>query len=810
MKEFYWTSKRCCTSLLFLLSKSKWRGWLFLPLFMFSLLVIDQSANAQAISEGPGVIGSFGVDGDVSANWQHRGPETANVDDWFDNDAEGTGEGIIWFNSSSIYDLGAIMAMVENRAAFELRQKYAKGSNHADANGVVYAWLDGVYGRDHHTAGGTKDSTVFTGTKDKNSDNPNTWNVGTGDTPQKNDLVDVMGYLRRETVPDSDGHAHLWAYGGASTRSADGTSHVDFEFFRKEITVVNGMYSSTGDEEGHTGWWFDETGEPTQQGDIIVSIDLNSGGEHPLYSIRVWMRVADLAGFNSLGNRPFNVTGVYNQGVDVSEYCYAEIQPKDDFNGDFGFLYATVDSTEVPAAPWGTLEGSQADTSGNFIPYQFTEIGVNMTAFGLDGATNEYTPCSNILGTLFVKTRSSGEFTAELKDFAGPYIFGYSTEVLLAAGDIRTCVSPEATNVVNLLNATIEYDDTKAFDPKYYESMANALSGTDPLPLDTLDHYHFTGDSVIIYVSAESREASGCFGADSFIVRLYPDPVCSNITKSNSTWDILPDGWAKVDTTGALTPIVSITWSFDDPDGQIGGGQGTDSIWGLSGSEDGVDYYVTLVDANGCTATCTTTISTRQYLPPECFVEVTDATCDGNSDGTAKWQNVTANWANYEYYWTKLVDGDYIPVDPSKYLPGDTMVIALDSGEYRLEIYDPEVDRSVYCGGVVGDRDSVGLTCPVDPNIGPCLTDAQIMSAFDAWLVSAIFNGDSTIYNDWNGEYPDKCGEVVTVNFWVNDTCADPGACQTTFTVIGDDVDPEITPPQGYELAECNQDWPTS
>uniref|UniRef100_UPI0014302FE4 hypothetical protein n=1 Tax=Maribellus sediminis TaxID=2696285 RepID=UPI0014302FE4 len=446
MKEIYCKSKRWCTNLLFLFTRSKWLGLLLLPLLLFSFLVISQSANAQTISDGPGILANFGVDGDVGAGFQHRGPQDLNVDDWFYYpDSSSSGEGVMWLDTNP-WTISYILGLVESRSAFELRQKYPKGSEHLAANGKTYEWLDGVYGRDHHTAGGTKDSTVYVGTKDKNSDNPNTWNVGTGDTPQKNDLVDVMGYLRRETdIDQNDQHQHLWAYGAASTRSADGTSHVDFEFFREKITFENGMYSSTGDDEGHTGWHFATDGEPTQRGDIIVSIDLNSGGEHPLYSVRVWMPVDAVAGFNNLTNRPFDVTGVYNQGLDVSVYCYAEILPRTDKTYEYGWLYAAVDSTDVPAAPWGTLEGPQADTAGNFIPYQFTEIGVNMTAFGLDGAGTNNDPCTNILGSLVVKTRSSGEFTAELKDFAGPYIFGYSTEVLLAAGDIRTCVSPEAT-----------------------------------------------------------------------------------------------------------------------------------------------------------------------------------------------------------------------------------------------------------------------------------------------------------------------------------------------------------------------------
>jgi hypothetical protein len=62
--------------------------------------------------------------------------------------------------------------------------------------------------------------------------------------------------------------------------------------------------------------------------------------------------------------------------------------------------------------------------------FQHVEIGINLTDFGLDrkGGTD---PWANLLGSLLVKTRSSAggqtdSFGSELKDFAGPFPFGFS------------------------------------------------------------------------------------------------------------------------------------------------------------------------------------------------------------------------------------------------------------------------------------------------------------------------------------------------------------------------------------------------
>ena len=811
MKKNYFELTSTLVSLAVL---KKWllRCWSSLLLLIIMAVFMAPNSFGQTISDGPGGIGAFGVDGDVSANWQHRGPDqTLGVyDDWFlYPDTIGTGHGVLWDegDASDLWTMAIILPLVDAREAFELRMKGDQGDT-VVSNVTPYKWLDAVYGRDHVTAGGLQDQTVFTGTKDKNGDNPNTWNVGSGDVPQKNDIVDAMGYLRQDVKTDLDGHKHLWAFGAASTRSADGTSHVDFEFFREDVSYENGMYTSTGSDAGHTGWTFDGDGKPLTRGDLIVSVDLDKGGDNPTYSVRVWMEVAlveDYLNFNTLDSIPFELTGVYNQGLDAGIWCYAEIQPITGFHGQYGYLYAAVDSLEVPAAPWGTIEGSQADTAGNFIPYQFTEIGVNMTAFGLDALEAGGDPCKRILGTLFVKTRSSGEFTAELKDFAGPYRFGYSTSVILLAEDIETCVSPEATNVVNLNEVVVVVEEpTKAKPYMFYESEEDASLGSNPLPADTLDHYNFVGESVTLWVSAESKDAEGCFGVDSFTVTLYDNPVCTP-TGNGTQADPIPyyssTGWAEAVVTGGLEPY-TYAWS---------NGENTARIENLPGSPGGITYYVTITDANNCQTTCQWTIF-EQAAAPGCVLDATDLDCFGDSTGTA-WlvstEDLIGNPANWSYTWS-AAEGGEIPAGQGS----EDNLFGLKAGIYILSIVD-SLGVQTQCLDTVKQPpyNPVVVECS-DYTADACLTQGVIDAHFSNWLDTAftVSGGTEPIDTTYKVDEvevdistlsaPDSCGGSITVEMVVIDFCGTADSCEATFSV---NPAPLVTygQPNNEDLAAC-------
>ncbi|WP_433829106.1 T9SS type A sorting domain-containing protein [Flavobacterium anhuiense] len=431
----------------------------FYLMVFFMLFAFHPYLYSQAIS-GAAVKANFGIDADVYANKeQFLVPPTVSgiYDDWFFNStfANGTGQNVIDQTNSA-----ALKTSIQANNNFTFEKRMSKPKNTMVGN---FLWIDAVYGRDGNSTQSNNDSNTFAGNSNKNGDNPATWSLGAGSTPQKDDIVDVYGYLRRDLSPaalaiNPDGI--LWGYGGASKISSDGNSHFDFEFFRTEVTFSGSALVGTGAQAGHTAWTFDATGKILVPGDVLVAIDFENGGTKPLGSVRVWMSSADIANFNSRPNRPFNLTGVFDQGNGAPPYGYAEINAKGGGINTDVFAVVNVSSATL-GPPWGTLEGSQASFQDNYKALQFSEFGINLTALGLDSRNVNQKPCSNLLGSLIVKTRSSSSFTAELKDFSGPYLFGNITDVAVV-GNVSnplTCTTTTATLTATPTpaNATIKW-----------------------------------------------------------------------------------------------------------------------------------------------------------------------------------------------------------------------------------------------------------------------------------------------------------------------------------------------------------------
>lgn len=175
--------ERCCIKKMLLIAS-------FL-LFFFCY----QSISAQIIIENGTVKANFGVDADVHSDvttftnpiW----PNPQGTDDWLKQNG-GLGKGVIDVTSPSA--LSQISNLQSNaNASAELRMSVPYFS---EFDGRY--WIDAAYLRDQQTSGNFKDSNVFSGQSNKNFDNPNTWNIGLGDVPQKNDIIDVYGHLRRD------------------------------------------------------------------------------------------------------------------------------------------------------------------------------------------------------------------------------------------------------------------------------------------------------------------------------------------------------------------------------------------------------------------------------------------------------------------------------------------------------------------------------------------------------------------------------------------------------------------------------------
>nr|WP_321486153.1 T9SS type A sorting domain-containing protein [uncultured Draconibacterium sp.] len=784
MKKHYVKQMIMSSYSLSVLEKWLFRCWCNAIFVLLLVIIMALNSYGQIVTEGATVKVNFGIDADIYANdlTVFESPFTYDTDDWFINLDSFPGDGLGVIDQTTAASL--LTAVQANyNTSFELRMSSTPSRNWLDpSTGLL--WIDAVYFRDWNSQGNFNDESVFTSGQDKNGADPSTWSLGTGGTPQKNDLVDVMGHMRQDTNGD------VYGIGAFTTISSDGNSHADFEFFQNQIDFVGGALTNLGPDAGHTAWEFDAD-NVTQVGDLIVSIDFENGGTNPQASVRLWMSDATFATLSGAipTNVDFTLTGEFDSGEGADGYGYAEIEA----TGAFAVAWAIVNVNEaVLGAPWGSLEAKT--WYENIQELQYAEFAINLTAIGI-GDFGGADPCNKTLGSLMVKTRSSSSFTAELKDFAGPFLFGIELTTDVAVHDSEECQDEVSYNI----DLTANVDTTFGNIITYHNSYDDATQYLGVITDSTSHNIPLNEMPKTIYVRASNPQDIECFVVDSFTIGFYPNPVC-DITSYDASNIYTYDGAAKVNTPD----IVSYNWYTTD--GLIGGGATTDSIWGLKGSLDGIDYYVDLEDSNGCTVTCTTTVYAGTYTPPDCTVEVVDATCDGYNNGSAKLQDVPPNWADYDYAWYKLPDEITV-------IGTDTMITSLDSGTYKLVITDNNLDvpQSTECEGTVSDRDPVTLTCPGDYLEITCTDPVDIKTHFDNWLAGvSVIGSDSMLTTDWDSvTYPNACGDTITVTWTLHDECAIPNTCSATFRVPADLTDPVLANlPTGGDLG-CNPIAPT-
>ncbi|MES2622597.1 MAG: hypothetical protein V4615_17240, partial [Bacteroidota bacterium] len=290
---------------------------------LFALLVtmlVSGNIFSQLIIDTSGLKANFGVDADVYANKLEFGIDTnltpqLGTDDWFPK-SPGTGRGVI--DTTGATALRNFLSTT-NRAG---RNRTFTRNQSVPPNTIVgnYLWIDARYVRDNHTAA-EPDSTVFGGTADASSDNPNTWETKIGSTPQKDDFIDVYAHARRDLTNDS-----LWVFLGASLRDVGGSAYSDYEFFRStNIVYTPGQpLAGTGTDSGHTAWKFNATGAATTIGDIIISTNYDGGGNNYNAYARIWVHLDSIPGgmpttlfnnYNALPGIKFKLTGIFNQGL---------------------------------------------------------------------------------------------------------------------------------------------------------------------------------------------------------------------------------------------------------------------------------------------------------------------------------------------------------------------------------------------------------------------------------------------------------------------------------------------------------------
>src|SRR5215203_3390527 len=377
------------------------------PLLSFFIVLFSLTASAQITT--PVVKANFGVDADLKARML-SGNLTAG-DDWYT--FPGTSGTVA--NGTFVIDTtgaaGVLAGYASDVSPFPKRMASIYRTMSRPAFTVVNnrLWLDALFVRDYHG----NDSTVFTAGADKNGQSPANWSGGIQGIPDKNDILDMYMHVRRSGPTTSDS---LWFFGGLSLDNTTGNRYFDFEMYQTDIYYdrTSRQFYGYGPDAGHTSWQFDAAGNITVPGDIIFSAEYQSASLTSLEA-RIWVNRSAL----SITPASFDWTGSFDGASSGATYGYANIRPK-----TAGTYYTGLQcGNNTWAGPFAIVLQDES-VATDYVAKQFVEFSVNLTKLGLDPVTLlGGNSCGMPFRRVLVKTRSSASFTAELKDFVGPFDF---------------------------------------------------------------------------------------------------------------------------------------------------------------------------------------------------------------------------------------------------------------------------------------------------------------------------------------------------------------------------------------------------
>lgn len=377
---------------------------------------------------------NFGIEADLSCNFYNEVTQPA-VDDWFGNGYAGTGQGII-----DTVGAAAIVSGYTTNPATRTRSfsRLMRQAPYSVVNNRLL--LDAIFHRDFHG----DDSTVFASGSNKNGMSPAMWScpIAQG-IPDKNDILDAFTHVRRAGPNSTDS---LWMFGGVSIENTTGNRYFDFELYQTDIVYnrTTQTFGGYGPDAGHTSWVFDAAGNIVTPGDIIFTAEFGTS-LLTLVEARIWVNKAALT---TVIPTTFSWGGSFDGDGNGATYGYANIKPK-----TTGAFYAGIQSTA--AATWAGPFALVRENNSVVTTYgakQFMEFAVNLTKLGIEPASFSNNACGTPFRRVLIKTRSSTSFTAELKDFIGPYkMFDYPQ--VDANAFTRYFCETMPTTTINVYNA---------------------------------------------------------------------------------------------------------------------------------------------------------------------------------------------------------------------------------------------------------------------------------------------------------------------------------------------------------------------
>ena len=499
---------------------------------------------------------------------------------------------------------------------------------------------------------------------------------------------------------------------------------------------------------GYIGFWFCLNGtEPVEVGkdkyfspehavgDVLILANFENGG-----------RVADVTVLKWVG--PGNGT----EGSNLS------LVPL-----DLTSQVGTNNDTPTPVPPGWKVPDGQTE----YDYFEFFEGIVDLTPiFDLVGD-----PKILCKATWMLETRSSKEITADSKDFVGGH---FNLAPTVEVSDDAVCEEGSASLTAMLKDADGNLVSSAGYTFNWSGSGSFNGQGTPTISFASAQ-LSDAGDYIVTVTNETLCEPdSSATGT----LTVYESPVCVIDSFRNLSSYMSDDGAIYLTVTGGTSPY-QISWS-----GTGGFSSSSEDIMNLPEGT----YEVTITDAHGCSTTCSQEVIWPPTAP-SCTIDPSHVTCLGGSDGSA---TVTAGGGSGSYTYTWYNDlNSQTPIGTGESIGG------LSAGDYTVVVHDEITGLDGECYTTINDGREVILTCPNDTLIESCITQADLNTAFDEWMARVSLSGsDSMIYNDWDKNYPDACGDTISVHFYVNDECANPASCDATFRFPGDKTAPELTVPE--------------
>ncbi len=217
------------------------------------------------------------------------------------------------------------------------------------------------------------------------------------------------------------------------------------------------------------------------------------------------------------------------------------------------------------------------------------------------------------------------------------------------------------------MTTTVDKDYWDIVEIDFYEPGSGYTYWKDPAATDTLHNPDSVTVSGTYYIKAGVDPCSDIKPVNVSLNCVCPDSLITGYTVSPATCHEGNDG-AILITTGLGTSPYKLEWSTSNGSGLIAGSKNQTTL--TPGN-----YQLIVRDNGGCADTSTYTITDPDSMAIS--TTITDASCEGDSDGEIVIDNVTGgNGAPYSYLWDNSTN--------------NSSISNLAKGTYYVTVYDTE------------------------------------------------------------------------------------------------------------------------